>query len=247
MVDEPWLALRSGCARDIDLISGYTHDEFTLFAMERGLVRMRPVALLKAVPMMLSAARAGRRERAPGGPAPSSARIRGRDLDLGAVTEGLGLGRRAAVEYRAAHPGLTDPELYVTAYSDALFRMPATWLAEAHSAAGGRSWLYDFTWRSPAFGGALGACHAIDIPATFGHANGPLSGFLFGGKEPPQEFTRLSERLRESWISFAASGDPGWPPFAAQEPTVRVWDVEPELALDPIRASRRIWQERSGL
>ncbi|WP_405486749.1 carboxylesterase/lipase family protein [Streptomyces sp. NBC_00096] len=243
VVDKPWLALRSGCARSVDLISGYTHDEFTLFAMERGLVRIGPGALLKAVPMMLSAARAGWRERAPGGPARSPAKLRARDLDLGAVTEGLGLGRRAADEYRAAHPGLTDPELYVTAFSDALFRMPATWLAEAHGAAGGRAWLYDFTWRSPAFGGALGACHAIDIPATFGHARGPL----FGGKEPSREFVRLSERLRASWISFASTGDPGWAPFTGEEPTARVWDTEPRLAVDPLRASRRIWRERSGL
>ncbi|MFI6003200.1 hypothetical protein ACIA98_22765 [Streptomyces sp. NPDC051366] len=125
--------------------------------------------------------------------------------------------------------------------------MRATWPAEAHAAAGGRAWLYDFTWSSPAFGGALGACHTVDIPATFGHARGPLSGFLFGGKPPSQDFTRLSEQLRSSWISFAASGDPGGPPFTADRPTTRVRDVEPTLAEDPLPASRRIWRKNSGL
>ncbi|MFD9408185.1 carboxylesterase/lipase family protein [Streptomyces sp. NPDC059989] len=245
VVDKPWLAVRSGCARDVDLISGYTHDEFTLFAMERGQVKIKPGAMLKAVPMMFAAARAGFRERAARKPAQPSGKIRNLDLDV--VTEGLGLGRQATGAYRAAHPGLTDSQLYVTMYSDALFRMPATWLAEAHAAAGGRAWLYDFTWSSPAFGGALGACHAIDIPATFGHTRGPLAGFLFGGKPPSPDFTRLSERLRTSWISFATSGDPGWDPFTGDRPAARVWDVEPSVVEDPLGASRRIWHKESGL
>ncbi|MFF3672669.1 carboxylesterase/lipase family protein [Streptomyces sp. NPDC002120] len=245
VVDKPWLALRSGCARDVDLISGYTHDEFTLFAMERGLVKIKASAMVKAVPMMLAAARAGWRERASRKPAGPSSKIR--DLDLDAVTAELGLDRRAAGAYRAAHPGLSDPQLYVAMYSDALFRMPSTWLARAHAAAGGRAWLYDFTWSSPAFGGALGACHTMDIPATFGHARGPLAAFLFGGRAPSQEFTRLSERLRASWISFAATGDPGWAPFTGEAPMTRVWDAEPSVVEDPLRASGRIWHEKSGL
>lgn len=255
VVDKPWLALRSGCARDVDVISGYTHDEFTLFGMERGLVKIKLGAMAKAVPMMLAAARTGWRERASRGATSRGAASRGpakpstkiRNLDLDAVIEGLGLDHRAAAEYRAAHPGLTDPELYVTMFSDALFRMPATWLAEAHSAAGGRAWLYDFTWSSPAFGGALGACHTMDIPATFGHARGPLSAFLFGGKAPSRDFTHLSEQLRTSWISFATSGDPGWAPYTSDRPTARVWDVEPSVIDDPLSASRRIWHEESGL
>ncbi|MFE5773076.1 carboxylesterase/lipase family protein [Streptomyces sp. NPDC056485] len=245
VVDKPWLAIRSGCARDIDLIAGYTHDEFTMFAMQRGIVKMGLGAMVKAAPMMLTAAREGLRDRAAGRPSLPSARIR--RLDLDAVGEELRLGRGAAADYRAAHPGLTDARLYVEMYSDALFRMPSTWLAEAHAAAGGRSWLYDFAWSSPAFGGALGACHTMDIPATFGHTKGHLSAFLFGGKPPSQEFIRLSERLRSSWISFAASGDPGWPAFSADRPTTRVWDVEPALTEDPLPASRRIWREQSGL
>ncbi|MFD7256529.1 carboxylesterase/lipase family protein [Streptomyces sp. NPDC059874] len=245
VVDKPWLALRSGCARDVDLISGYTHDEFTLFAMDRGLVKIKLGAMVKAVPMMLAAARAGFRDRASRGPARPSAKIR--DLDLGTVADGLRLGRQAAADYRAAHPELSDSQLYVTMFSDALFRMPATWLAEAHAASGGRTWLYDFTWNSPAFGGALGACHTVDIPATFGHTRGPLAGFLFGGKVPSQDFTRLSERLRASWISFAASGDPGWAPFTAQRPATRLWDTEPSVVEDPLSASRRIWHGASGL
>lgn len=247
VVDKPWLALRSGCARDVDLISGYTHDEFTLFAMGRGLVKMELGAMVKALPMMFAAARAGFRDRASRKRKSAQPPAKIRDLDLGAVADGLGLGRQAAADYRGAHPDLTDPQLYVTMFSDALFRMPATWLAEAHAASGGRAWLYDFTWSSPAFGGALGACHTVDIPATFGHTRGSLAGFLFGGKAPSQDFTRLSELLRASWISFAASGDPGWAPFTTDRPTTRLWDSEPSVVEDPLAASRRIWHKESGL
>ncbi|MGW8781405.1 carboxylesterase family protein [Streptomyces sp. NPDC055796] len=213
--------------------------------MQRGLVRIGLGAMVKAAPMLLATVREGLRERGSREPAQPSARIR--RLDLDAVGEGLGLGRPAVGEYRVAHPGLTDPRLYVEMFSDALFRMPATWLAQAHAAAGGRAWLYDFTWSSPAFGGALGACHAVDIPVTFGHTRGHLSGFLLGGKPPSPDFIRLSEQLRSSWTSFAASGDPGWPRFTEDRPTTRIWDVVPTLTEDPLPASRRIWRERSGL
>ncbi|MGW6707699.1 carboxylesterase/lipase family protein, partial [Streptomyces sp. NPDC054956] len=72
-------------------------------------------------------------------------------------------------------------------------------------------------------------------------------GFLFGGKDPSPDFTRLSERVRSSWTTFATSGDPGWAPFTAERPTVRLWDTEPSVAEDPLPASRRIWHEQSGL
>lgn len=213
VVDLPWLALRSGVARGVDLISGYTHDEFTLFALQRGLVRPDLSGVAK--------------------------------VDLDDVAATLGLDRAAPAQYRAAHPGMSDAQLHTVMFSDSLFRMPATWLTEAHTAAGGRGYLYDFAWPSPALGGALGACHTIDLPATFGNFDSPFAAFLLGGGSPSEDLLRLSERLRASWTSFASTGDPGWPQFSTDQALTRIWDAEPSVAADPLAASRRIWRPLS--
>ncbi|MGW0665243.1 carboxylesterase/lipase family protein [Streptodolium elevatio] len=238
VVDLPWLALDSGVARDIDLISGYTRDEFTLWSLQHGAVKPTVLGMIKSAPMMLAMARSRpRRDRS----APKQPRPVRRSIALDHTARVLGLEATAPAHYRAAHPGATDGELYTAMYSDALFRMPATWLAEAHAAAGGRAFLYEFAWPSPVMGGVMGAVHTIDIPATFGHAQGEMAKFLFGGKPPPADFLELSRRLRASWTSFATHGDPGWPRFAGSDALTRIWDTVPTVAADPLAASRRIW------
>ncbi|WTW99745.1 carboxylesterase family protein [Streptomycetaceae bacterium NBC_01309] len=269
VVDLPWLALRSGAARDIDLISGYTRDEFTLWSLQHGAVRPTLAGLVKSAPLMLTMARSRpRRDRS----APRPAR---RDLGLAHTARVLGLDRDAPDAYRTGYPGSSDGQLYTAMYSDSLFRMPSTWLAEAHDAAGGRAYLYEFAWPSPVLGGVFGAVHTIDIPAVFGHASGDMGRFLFGGKTPPADYMELSARIRRAWTAFAATGDPGdpgdlgdpgnlgdpggpgnsrvagtsadWPRFSAVDPQVRIWDRESSVVSDPLAPSRRIWQARSGL
>ena len=91
---------------------------------------------------------------------------------VGAVTDEMavdamtvfGPGPDAPARYRSAFPDAGAEELYVTVHSDRMFRIPSVRLAAAHTAGGGRSHLYELTWPSPAAGGVLGACHALDLP-----------------------------------------------------------------------------------
>ncbi|HEY0813320.1 MAG TPA: carboxylesterase family protein [Pseudonocardia sp.] len=100
--------------------------------------------------------------------------------------------------------------------NDLVFHGPARRLAEAHAGTGsGRTYAYDFAWRSGACGGRLGACHGLELPFVFGTlpmAVGP-EGML--GAEAPQA---LADRMRESWTAFARCGDPGWPAYRADAP-----------------------------
>jgi carboxylesterase type B len=58
-----------------------------------------------------------------------------------------------------------EPDLLAAAgNSDWLFRMPTVHLAQAQTMAGGRAYLYELTWPAPGMGGALGACHGLDVP-----------------------------------------------------------------------------------
>lgn len=93
------------------------------------------------------------------------------------------------------------------AMSDLVFRWPARRFAEEHR---GRTHVYEFDWRSTAFGGELGACHAVDLPFVFNTlacATGP-NGLL--GEAPPQA---LADRTHRLWVHFARDGSLPWVPF----------------------------------
>ncbi|HEX2312112.1 MAG TPA: carboxylesterase family protein [Thermomonospora sp.] len=183
---------------DVDLICGFTHEEF------RGI--------------------------APG--------LDASGIDLTVAAARLGLGPDAADAYRRTYSGGDGP--FVAMMSDALVRMPTTWVAEAHAEAGGRTWLYDITWQGP----TLGAAHGIDVPLTFGNGDTRFAARLLGSPPPPT-FTALSERIRTAWTSFATTGDPGWPRFQPHDRRTRLWDIEPINAPYPLTESRRLWPART--
>ncbi|MGW4924809.1 carboxylesterase/lipase family protein [Streptomyces parvulus] len=146
--------------------------------------------------------------------------------------------------YRAAFPDLSPNDLYERVQTDWLFGMPSLHLAEAHLAGGGRAHVYELTWPAPAHGGALGACHALDVPLLFGTFAADLGALLFAGAEPSPEALALSSRFRSSWTAFARTGDPGWPAYDTQRRLVQVLDAEPVVTPYPEEASRRLWEGR---
>lgn len=110
--------------------------------------------------------------------------------------------------YRAEHPGVATAELRTIILSDGLFRTGTRKLAEAHAAA----YRYEFTWRSGAIDGQLGASHVMELPFIFDvlslpSLHGPRG--LLGTAEPP---AALATRVHRAWVRFAETGDPGWAP-----------------------------------
>jgi len=94
------------------------------------------------------------------------------------------------------------------ALSDLVFRWPARAYAAAHQ---GRTHFYEMDWRSPALGGELGACHAVDVPFVFNTlatATGPIG--VLGQTLPAQE---LADRIQKIWIDFARDGSAPWPEY----------------------------------
>ncbi|MBZ4322515.1 carboxylesterase/lipase family protein [Streptomyces huiliensis] len=148
-----------------------------------------------------------------------------------------------AAAYRAAFPGAAPGELLETVYSDALFRMPSLCLARANEAAGGTSYLFELGLAATGFGGALGACHSLDVPLAFGTLDSP-NGVGLLGEDPTAAARAVSRELRDAWVGFATSGDPGWP---AARPDgawlTRVLDAASGTLPYPERASVRIWED----
>lgn len=144
--------------------------------------------------------------------------------------------------YRAAFPEASAGELYERVQTDWLFAMPTLRLAEARLAGGGRAHVYELTWPAPGSGGALGACHGLDIPLLFGTFEADLGILLFAGAEPTEEARALSSRFRASWTAFARTGDPGWPAYDGRRRPVQVLDAAPTVAPYPEEAARRLWE-----
>ncbi|MET7996185.1 carboxylesterase family protein [Amycolatopsis sp. NPDC005232] len=142
--------------------------------------------------------------------------------------------------YRAAYPGASDADLYLLIQSDAFFRIPSMWCAQEHR---GRSWCYELTWPTPVFGGALGACHLLDVPLMFGNFRGPMAAMLFGDSVP-REALELAQEFSKSLTDFASTGNPGWPEYRKGEALTRIWDVPGSVAADPVSASREIWEQK---
>ena len=95
------------------------------------------------------------------------------------------------------------------AMSDLVFRWPARRFAETHR---GRTHMYEFEWRSPAFGGELGAAHAMELPFVFDTLAAAAGPEGLCGNDPPQE---LATRVHRIWTDFARDGTLPWPEFTA--------------------------------
>lgn len=164
-----------------------------------------------------------------------------------AVLSGAGVPAEAAPGYTEALTTLlgrapAGKELLEAAIADSLYRQPSNrLLASRQEAAGGRNFAYLFTWRSPAMGGKLGACHALDIPFVFRHLDAPEAAFLTRGKAPQP----LSYAMSRAWAAFAGTGTPGtehlaWPEYGTQRTTM-VLDEEPRLEADPRQEIREFF------
>ncbi len=146
--------------------------------------------------------------------------------------------------YRVAYPDADPETLFELVNSDWLFRMPSLHLAQAHAAAGGKTFLYEVGY--PATNHGLGACHAIDVPLVFGDYRG-LGAMLFG-TPTPQGALAVGNLMREQWAAFAADGDPGWPQYTPGRRMTRIFDDPPDVAPYPEKASMHIWdQHRFGV
>jgi para-nitrobenzyl esterase len=167
--------------------------------------------------------------------------------------DGRPRGEHAIGRYRAAREGRFDVsprELWFAIETDRWFRVPATRLAEKHAAHQPATWSYLFTWKSPALGGMLGSCHALEIPFVFGCVDDRLvQRFVGDDKAVPA----ISQRMQDAWLAFARSGDPGhpgldaWPRYEAKRRATMLFGEECRVEHAPFEAERAFWDAAGGI
>jgi para-nitrobenzyl esterase len=146
--------------------------------------------------------------------------------------------------YRAARAGRGEPvtpfEIYSALSTDVMFRKTAIRIASAQCqhAAGGYNYL--FCWKSPAAGGRLGACHALEVGFVFGNYNA-----AFGGSGPAAD--KLSREMQDAWLSFARTGNPGckslgdWPQYCDGRASM-IFDGNSRVEKAAYEEERHVWE-----
>ena len=141
-------------------------------------------------------------------------------------------------EYRTHYPDSSPGDVLAAVETDWWVRIPALGLADAHvtSATSARTFMYEFAWPAP----GLGAVHAVEVPFVFDTLD--THSRLFGpllGTDPPQE---LADAMHAAWVSFAATGDPGWPGYDLERRTTMLFNTDSRLVYDPRTWERRLWE-----
>jgi para-nitrobenzyl esterase len=90
--------------------------------------------------------------------------------------------------------------------------------------------MYWFTWATPAFGGILGSCHALDVPFAFDNLSAPGTDLLTGdGTERAGIATRFANEI----VEFARSSTPTWPAFDTQSRQTLEINADMKVLTDP--------------
>jgi para-nitrobenzyl esterase len=154
---------------------------------------------------------------------------------------------RAAAAQRvvAAYPGGSARDRFFALETDASLFVPSARLAEAQSRVQPRTFMYRFSWRSPLRGGALGACHALDVPFVLGTYAASPALRAFAGDGP--DARRVAHAAMDAWAAFARGGDPAhagipaWPAYEASRRATLALGATCGVVLAPDEERRRLW------
>ena len=130
-----------------------------------------------------------------------------------------------------------DSKIYKVSefYNEIMFRLPAIKQCEAHSAKGGRTYMY--YWRVKSKIPHFKACHAVELAYVF---NNPQETIYIGEKGDE----RLAKEVSTMWVNFAKTGDPSlpkveWKRFDSENRyTMVIKKEEFEILSDPLREHR---------
>jgi para-nitrobenzyl esterase len=154
--------------------------------------------------------------------------------------------------YRDAVPSASPSELFFLIASDAAYVVPCTVIAERRAALNaGPVYAYYLTWKTKTREGRLMTPHALDIPFVFDNTDSEHT--VYGLTTGTEEERRLADKVSDTWIAFARTGDPNcgklpqWPAYGKNSRKTMVIDNTSQIVEDPIKPRREIMQKVLGL
>jgi para-nitrobenzyl esterase len=151
----------------------------------------------------------------------------------------------AIAAYRETRPRASADDIWNDFATDWIFRIPATRLAEAQSVNQPDTYAYLFSYKSTAFDGVLGACHAIDVPFAFDNLDRRGVDVLLGGLT--DDTHALARATSRAWLAMARNGSPqheelpDWPRYSEAQRAVMELGVTRQVLDDPGSAERQLW------
>jgi len=219
--ERPLTAIHAGAARDVELVIGSTRDEMRLY-VGAPFEPSDTGLLTTLVSLQLP------------GPEETRSQHAARLVELYRATR-AGRGERHA-----------PADLLWAILTDLHLRTPAIRVAEAQAMHQPATRMYLFTWDSPAREGALGSCHALDLPFCFGNLDAPGMRDFAGAGEDAQG---LAANVMDAWLGFARSGDPGhpgigaWPVYTVERRASMELGARCGLREAPREEERAAWDE----
>ncbi|MGV9411972.1 carboxylesterase/lipase family protein [Nocardia sp. NPDC003693] len=168
----------------------------------------------------------------------------------GVAAEHPGMSPERIAEIASAYGDLSTARSALTMSGDAAFRMPAHWVANAHSQHS-PTWMYRFDHATPMLKAArVGAGHATELPYVFGNFGSfdrdPT--FWLGGRKAAQE---VSGRTMRRWTAFARHSVPAaldgskhWPPYNVADRRTLIIDATDRIVDDPDYDRNSVWGDQ---
>src|SRR5581483_3513564 len=153
--------------------------------------------------------------------------------------------QQALATYTQARADASPELAWIDIMSDMVFRMPVLRLAEGQVRQGAPVWIYRFDWESPAFGGVLGAAHAVELPFVWNTLDTELSR-MFTGDSPSRQ--PLADLMHATWAAFIRSGNPAiaslptWPSYDLERRATMIFNDVPQVVDDPQGQVRALWR-----
>ena len=150
--------------------------------------------------------------------------------------------------YRREYPDLSPSRVYFLISSYSGMGSGSVTIAERKAALGkAPAYLYRLDWETPVLNGKLISPHGLEMPFVFDNAKGGGIALTGGGEEAQ----KMADKLSETWIAFAATGNPNssksgppqWAPYDADKRLMMIFDTASRVESDPLKEQRLIFQE----
>ncbi|CAN5328876.1 carboxylesterase/lipase family protein [soil metagenome] len=144
--------------------------------------------------------------------------------------------------YRARFPQMSPVDVFFAAATCGRSRPGHLIQAQERARLGDRTWMYQLDFGSPVEP-HLGAYHSFDIALAFDNCGQPTSKTGTG-----PEALAVAERMSETFIAFARTGNPNnatipaWSPYDLERRPTMVFDVDTRSVDDPRADERRLFQ-----